>query len=463
MIDRRTRLRMERHLAHRWRLRAAAALLAGILLAQVIAIGANGAFLAIGGDLLIFSGAILILVLTDPPSDYWKLSWPVLLLLGGTLLWASLPGWPLARSAIPFVARAHAEWLTPDLSGYGFCRMLGALAFLSVGSWIGYRRGGLRLFLALLVTAGLIDLILGLALRQYDPLHVWGFDKGIHTYRFTGTMLNANAAGSLFGVTAILALGLLQDQLMNRVGQGVRSLLPAALAIAVVASYGGCIITQARTALALTTGAFLVLILYHARSRRALLQRRNLIGLGIVVGAMIGFALLVGGSTLQRFALLDRDGAERVAIWSHYWKLARLAPLFGYGPESFGMASMRSLAAPDEALRLWFVNSAHNEPISLVIEHGWPFLALLLWGMIAMLAPFFRAGKRHSAAAVATFAALCLLVGESLVDIALDVPALSAYALALLGTLWGYSLRAEVSHRDVRMPASVIDGGGAVS
>lgn len=459
MSYRRKPVPMERHAARQFRLQAAAISLAIVLIAQVCAIGANDGFLAIGGDLLSVMAAGAILLFVDPPMDYWRSAWPTLLLLVVTVLWPNMPASALLRALIPPMSQAYSQWLTPDLAGYGFCRMLGALACLLAGSWIGYRRGGLRLFIALLVFGGVVDLFIGLGLRQYDPLHVWGYDKGIHTYRFTGTMLNANASGCLFGMTTILALGLLQDQLRHRVRHGIRSLLPATLTIAAIATYGGCAITQSRTALALTTAGCLIIGLWHSPSRRKLFQPRSLVVSAVILCAICGAALAIGDTALERFSLLDRDGAERLSIWSHYLQVAQLAPLLGFGPGSFELASMRSLGSPSEALLLWFVNSAHNKPLGLVIEHGWPFLLLVLTAIVVLLLPFYRARKHQSPVSISVLAALCVLAGQSLVDIALDVPALLAYAMALMGLLWGYSLRSGIASRGSG-EARIVGGSG---
>ncbi len=176
------------------RTRAAAILLASLLTAEQLAFGANGpllALLAAAGQMAV---AMAVLILLAPPAAFWRAAAPVLILALATIGWVALHALP-----------GHA--VAPDLVAPGVVRGIGLFALLLASAWIGYRRGLMRIAIGWIVLIGLIQIATGLILRGIDPGHVWGVDKGILVDRFTGTSLNANATGCLFGVSRCWALG----------------------------------------------------------------------------------------------------------------------------------------------------------------------------------------------------------------------------------------------------------------
>ncbi len=90
----------------------------------------------------------------------------------------------------------------------------------------------------------------------------------------------------------------------------------------------------------------------------------------------------------------------------------------------------------------WSFNAAHCAPLQAMLEGGAPFLLLLAAALAVTLGQIAHAWARRAAASAVSIAALAaglLAFGCALVDIALNVPAVAAFAAAALGLAWGSS------------------------
>lgn len=419
------------------RTRAAAILLAGLLTAEQLALAANGPLLAILAAGAQIGLAIAVLILLAPPAAFWRPAAPVLILALATIGW-------IALHALP--GRAVA----PDLVAPGVVRAIGLLALLLAAGWIGYRRGLMRIAIGWIVLFGLVQIATGLILRGIDPGHVWGVDKGILADRFTGTSLNANASACLFGVIALLGLGrwltLMRESGEDR-DSGVVARIAAMLGLTI--GTGACFITGSRTALLL-----LVVGLAFVAGRDPLLRRRLLRPRGLAMLAAAGFvlvmlALTIGDVTLDRMAMTGTDAVTRVEIWRHYAALAGRSWLWGYGPLSFDEVNLMSLRTAAQATLLWYVHSAHNQILSLLLEGGVPYLALATATVAAILLAIHRGRdpKRADPLLRAMMVATSFVLACAMVDITLDVPAMAALQVVLLGLPWGRAVRRSVDLR----------------
>lgn len=417
--------------------RLAALMLASVILFYYLALGGNTGLLAMIGAALCIVAALIILLLLEPGDQYWKHAWPGLASLCWLILVAAMPKW----------LNTPSSFLVPDLFDFGMARMFGVSAILLAGTWVGFRRSGLRHCVLALIIVGTIDIGVGLVMRTYTPFEVWGISKGINAYRFTGTLLNANASACLFSVTAVLSVGTLQDCLLYPVRSGPRTYLPLVMIVTALLAIGACATTGSRAALLLTLLAIGGMLAWDQNVRRLIFNRQGLfVSSGVAVMLMI-MLLAVGDTTFGRIALLEGDFAERVAIWSRFAELAAHAPSLGYGPASFTEASKLAMQTPADARLLWYVNSAHNIILSLLIEHGIIFLAVLTLTAGMMLAPFttsLRQAPANPVRASAIVACLVIVCCAS-VDIALDVPAVGALFALLIGLVWGQSLRAHAN------------------
>lgn len=419
------------------RTRAAAILLASLLTAEQLAFGANGpllALLAAAGQMAV---AMAVLILLAPPAAFWRAAAPVLILALATIGWVALHALP-----------GHA--IAPDLVAPGMVRAIGLLALLLASAWIGYRRGLMRIAIGWIVLIGLIQIAVGLILRGIDPDHVWGVDKGILVDRFTGTSLNANATGCLFGVIALLGLGrwltLMRESGEDR-DSGVVARIAAMLGLTM--GTGACFITGSRTALLL-----LVIGLAFVAGRDPLLRRRLLRPKGLALLAVVGFvlimlALTIGDVTMDRMTMTSTDAVTRVEIWRHYAALAARSWLWGYGPLSFDEINLMSLRTAEQAQLLWYVHSAHDEVLSLLLEGGVPYLVLTMATMAAILFDIHRHrdAKRADPLLRAMMVAIALVLACAMVDITLDVPAMAGLTTVLIGLPWGRAIRRAVDTR----------------
>lgn len=417
-------------------LRLASGLIGAVLLAHYLAIGANTGPFAMAGATIIFAITLVVAWLVTPDARYWRDAWPGFVGLCIALLVAALP-------AILAGDRERPDLLAPDLFAFGMIRMGAGMALLIAASWIGYRRGGLRLLIRAVVAAGAIDIAVGLLLREIDPRHVWGLSKGINTYRFTGTLLNANASGCIFGVTAILMAGLLRDALLHPTTYGLRALRPISHTLLIVVAFGACLITGSRTASALTLFALGAVWLVDAGAGRTVSRRTMILSGGVGLLLLIAIILWLGSTTTDRIGLLANDATQRWAIWTAVLDAARHSPWLGYGAASFDAIKDAAMYDPGRARLLWYVNSPHNIVIGLVLDHGVVFLAVTILIALTMWPSFVRVWRErgHHPVGVSGLAACAMIVGCASVDIALDVPAITAVFLLLLGLLWGRGLR----------------------
>jgi hypothetical protein len=412
----------------------AASLLTALLFGEVAAIGVDGpllATIAAMAELLVGAGVLLVL---RPSITFWRTF--ALPLVVAVLAWAWIAS-PTWFAVDPF----GRQWSAPDMLPQASARFLGGIAVLTSAAAIGWRRGGVRLTIDRWLLWGLIDIALALALRHYNSDAVWGLDKGDLRDRFTGTFLNANAAGCYFAVLAVLALGRGLALAFDRSTPST-FLIQVATPIAFLGGIGACAITGSRTALlALVIAIILMGAQFGPQWMRQ--QRGNIRALAIGAGA-IGLLLvfvLLGDATLERISLLGEDWTGRTDMWSLYGRLAGQAPL-GYGPGGFDDAALHGFASIHEAHVAWYVHAPHNIVLSLLMTGGYPYLVLMVALAGALLFPFFRRAHRlREPAVVAAVVALGLILICASTDIALDMPAIAAIAAMLAGLVWGRASR----------------------
>lgn len=146
--------------------------------------------------------------------------------------------------------------------------------------------------------------------------------------RLEAHFLNANTAGTLFAMLALLALAEAQTE---RGGSGQEKLTARLPALVAAATFVVCVIaTLSRGAIAaLFLGGIADLFLLLASGR--LKPTRLLLG-GLAGLAAVALALIVsGGHIFDRFALAGEEAALRTEVWKAHWQAFLASPLFGYG------------------------------------------------------------------------------------------------------------------------------------
>lgn len=408
--------------ASRQRLGWAAPALAGLLVAQWLAGGANqgvSSALAACADAAL---AIAVFALAPAQSRFWARARGPFVLLAAALLWAALPGLLPAG-----LARALAMPVNPaaDRFALALAKALATTLLLIVAGLLAYRDGSARGLVRVLTLAGLVYLLWAAA----DALD-WLYDSA-RAARYSGTIGNPNAAGIVFAALALLAGGLALAP--EAEPPALRGAALAGSAVALVL----CALTGSRSAvlLALVGGALLLVRRWRRwQDGRPPLRLVAAAGLALVVLlGVVAWATPVG----DRSAYLPEDAGSRWAVIDHYAGIAQAQPVWGHGLGSFYDVNQQTLT-PEVAPLYWNFGAAHNAAVQQAIETGWPGLALLLLALAAIGWQVARA--RRDWWTVAPLCALFAITGSAMVDIALNVPAVAALFAVLLGAIWGAAL-----------------------
>jgi hypothetical protein len=419
----------------------AGALVAVVIFAQMVVFGSmTGLTAAVSavGDIMLCLGLIVLLA-KQIDNRLWVELGPVMCLFLAALAWAAAPLMPW-----PWLGWTRPDILAPDAVGLELLKLVGAGAACLVGCMIGFSRSRLQQFMLNAVVIGLAYTLLALWVGQASPFTVWGQPKGAHTFRFTGTFLNANAAGCLFGMLGLLSLALLQS-LMKRTDPRraplSHLLLLVIVACSVVAAFGACVLTQSRASLVLAGLLGVLVVAGEAlRSARGAGGGRAVM---VLTAIALGFSLLLGASQISsRWNSFSIDARLRADYYLHYIHRVAQAPWFGCGLGGFRLLH-EHLLTPGLAAGTWDFGAAHSAMTQAALEGGLPFL-LLLAGAVGLIvarivAP--SAGRsRRGAVMTGVIAALLLAFSFSFVDIALNVPAIIALTAILLGAAWGDAL-----------------------
>ncbi len=295
-----------------------------------------------------------------------------------------------------------------------------------------------------LVVGGGLYVLLSLWLWRWDPFSVWGVSKGAHTWSFTGSLLNANAAGCIFGMISLLALGLTQSmsRSLDLHAPRLRELLLfGAAGFGVVGALAATALTGSRTSLILTAVLTTLLAVIDLTRIKDSARLPRLIGAGALGLILLAVALGVGLAPIAAKAGLHEEFGSRLAAYRDYLKAAKAVPWSGYGLGSFPMVNAAILPSGLMDDR-WSFNAAHCAPLQAALEGGLPFLMLLAAALAlatGQIVHAWFARKAASAVSIAALAAALLAFGCALVDIALNVPAVAAFAAAVLGLAWGSS------------------------
>jgi O-antigen ligase len=381
--------------------------------------GGNSALLGASGAMASLAAAALI---------FWRCGtdralWPAAALGAALLAWGAL-------------TPHHAA---PDLLPQALAKLTGTLALLLASMALSLRPGHTSACAKALVQ-GAAALILGTVLLRMVPLPAeWSItptDTALH--RFSGTLGNPNAEGILFAMLGTVASGLALERFWLWYDLPGEKRLIALLSSALVAL--GCLtivgLSQSRSALLLWMLAQL-LLLGHSLwpSARARLGAWRM-ALALAASALL--LPLAASATLDRLGILASDSAGRVLIWQTYLPIAWQSPWTGHGLSSF-IAINQAHLRPDNAVALWNFGAAHAAPLQILIETGWPGLALSLALLGVLATPLIR--RAYDPLSLAITLALAIALGASMVDIALNVPGIAALFAVLAGLNWGRARR----------------------
>lgn len=407
----------------RWRnLRWAPPLLSVILLLEIANGGANGwlARPTAGLTNLTVSGAILMTV-KETSRVWFRIRTPFLLFVTA-LLWAALPR--MAPASITGLLNISAS-LAPDRIWPDLAESVSRLMLVMAACSATYRLGSARLFVLWFAATG--GIYAGWMIVTPLP---WHFLAGTERGRFAATIGNWNAAGTYFGMTAVLCLAaILANNGIKRRGWHWLFAVP------LIGSMLLCMATQSRSAFTLTAVALVIAITWNRRPSSLLASKRQILALVIPLAVTVMLVAYLGAEAIfPRYFTITADGLSRWDIITTYFAYTMETPWWGTGPGSFFEVNQAKLTLPT-ALVYWSFGAVHNAPLQIALENGWPTLFLLIAAITAISRDIVR--RRWDSDDVGLIGALAIAVGASMVDIAWNVPAVGALSCILLGVLWG--------------------------
>jgi hypothetical protein len=425
---------------------------AAIVYLQLLALGGDEGPVGVYAALAQMGLAILALVALGPrePFILWGLLALPLGLMGlaaGWAQWGAVAGPALAPDAVP------TEMV----------KFAGATAMVVAGVLIGRRRARLEALCVTLAVLGLLYGLLCLGLAHADPMKVWGYPKGAHTYRFTATLLNANAAGCALGMLSVASLGAVLS-LSRRFHLRIASTLSWARLAGVVAGTLACLalcaLTGSRASLASS-------VLLGAGMIGGAGGRITRLRAGLILAGVVGIMTVTGLTLSQigwRWDTLATDASQRAMAYTYYVHLATAHPLYGVGLGGFHALNLSRLT-PAAAPLFWDYGAAHSAWLQAWLEGGWPFAALAALAVAVLIFPALAATVRRGLGNLAGGALAAVLVSGvcSSVDIALNVPAVCALACLLLGATFGAgaALPEGASRGEGERPRHALRPGGA--
>ena len=374
-------------------------------------------------------GLYLLRLLFRPvPLTFWRAFLPV---IGPVLLamaWIALA--PLL---------APGAWLAPDMATGNIVGFHAAVMALLAGALIGYRHVPVvRLIDIWLI---IVALQLGLSLLMGTGVLAGPFDVPMfRNGRLTGLAGNANIQAVLAGIALLLTAARVAARLRHQRqpwralvrNPGIAAQLGLVILCLAVMLYAG-----SRFPL-FVAGLLLAVLGARALARGG--TRGGLLRIALITG-LVGVISLAGMAdvVVRRLGELDVGAAVRTEMWSRYLAAAWRSPWFGYGPGGFPTLNSMLLPDPLVAEAAWTVNSPHNILLQLLLKGGLPYLLFLLAAAAMVAVPVVRhfSGGRRSLEAWGIALALVFLFANGMIDICLDVPATTCFAMFLAGVLWG--------------------------
>ncbi len=420
-----------------------------------------GLLAALTGLLILMMGLSDLLVENDEALPLRIIGVPTLL-FEATILWAvfqSLPWaptawqnplWHDAAALLPGHPLRPSISIDPTASRTVILRLLTYAGIF----WLAFRccqhAHKARLLMTAIAGIGTAYSAWGLAVYWNGNHSVLWYDKWAYWGDLTSTFVNRNSYATYAGLTVVTAIALFLDNILRGVDfqQPPRVILRSLIEVLMTRSawFVGCVAISA-TALLLThsrggmtaTGVgvlTLLVMICLAPSLRG--PWRAAFGISVLVGAA-AVLFVSGAATFARVAETSMDLEARPEIFQ--LTLAALAdhPLLGTGLGTF-QTVFEAYRTPDLP---FFVNAAHNDYLENMLELGIPAAVLLFGSLAALLAMCVRGAIRRRRDAILPcigVGATALVAMHSLVDFSLQIPAVTATYLMLLGAAVAQSI-----------------------
>jgi len=335
-------------------------------------------------------------------------------------VWSYLPGQPRSmtvdRSALLFNALQLFGLACLFLSA----RVIGASK--ARGSWF--------------IRAAVVGLGVYAALAFADHVGVR------RTPRLTATLLSPNSAATIFGAGLLLAVAAAINRFRRYPGLTVlRRGDPEVMAwlslVGLLATV--LLLTLSRAGVVASLVGLGLLLAWNAFAQRQSLRgAAGLVAMASVI-LIAALALRSVGGVVDRFSVAERDLEIRSIIFGAHWEAFLSAPWNGFGLGSF--PAINQLIVDTTTLSMLHdVRAAHNLYLQWLEEGGVIGAAAMLALFLGLVLPIGRAGladKSNGIWARATVCAAIVFLLHGVTDFALQVPAIQALCVMILGVVSG--------------------------
>lgn len=384
---------------------------------------------------------------------------------------AILAGWYWVQaSPSPSAAWSHAAWaeaaaalgetlpasisLDPAAGRTLLMKIIAYGGIFLLALVLGRGRGRARMAFWAVSIAGFGYAVYGLAVHFAQSGTVLWFAKDAYPDSVTSTFVNRNAYATYAGIAVIAGLALLLSAVRRlrperltplRLFATISDQAPPSLYFIVAATAVGMVaivLTGSRAGLAcVVLGLFVFAVgMLIARDIRL---RTFAIGM-VLVGSAMAAVLSMSGGFLAKRLTSDTAPEARAVVFDVAWSAATAHPWTGQGLGGFGPAFNR--ANDGRALFETYIDLAHNSYLELAVEGGIPALALSLLLLAAGVGICFAGVLAHHRSASTSIAAVAIAVmvgAHASVDFGMQMPAVAATFMLLIGVAAGQALAEE--------------------
>jgi O-antigen ligase len=423
---------------------------AALLFASILTFGADRNDFS-----LLFSGSFACLLFVVLLSQGWARA--AIIKRGNALLipaclfaltclslgWAATPFGPNGSHPIwAYVATVPAISIDRSAIFVGLAKLSGLACVFLLGWVICSSDDRSRYFMRTIVASSAIYGIWSL-LANLIPGLKFGIYGAFQDHRLSGSFQSANTAGTLFGISFILALCFMFEE--SRRAGAERGALVAKITVPIIA--GGllatCLVmTASRGAATATLASCAVFLIWEmfARDWHSIQKRNFAFGLA-AAGALLVLAW-GGGLLADRYADSVKDWIDqRQIIYSVHWDAFLASPWFGYGVGTFDQVN-KLLQTAINYPTLWNIRAAHNVYLQWLEQGGIAGAAAMFacigW-IIANTALATRSRRRMTTWLRGAVALSLVVLIHGWSDFSLEVPAIAMLWSLLLGSGYGIS------------------------
>ncbi len=347
------------------------------------------------------------------------------------------PAWAQAAKALGMALPGRIS-LAPEEAGTGIMRLLSYGAVLLLATQFGHSRRRAHAILWGVALAGGAYALYGLLVwTDGNRLLLW-MAKWAYRDSLTSSFVSRNHYATYAGLGLCASLALVAHALTRR-PRAAANTAAAFIALSLMIA-AALLLTRSRGGIASAGIAVLAMAALFALGSQG--RRARLAFVGAALGLLLAATATLGGGVVARLAPEDvEDWGGRSDIWARAAVAALDRPLGG------GLGAFADFfpAYRDLILGLQFgsLDKAHNLYLEMAAELGPPVAAALVLGLGWLVFRVTRASLAPEASLPLAAAGASVLVAvHSLADFSLQIPAVTATWLLLLGAALGQVHRA---------------------